>query len=127
MKGYRVVRGPNWKWGGQDGGEGCVGIVVGSAENAMMEKLNRFGALKGISELGGINSGTGLLDKLRQISTALGGEAGRSNIEEQISDLRRQTAGMVYVVWDSGTKANYRAGIRGLHDLRASFFSITLE
>ena len=24
----RVVRGPDWKWGDQDGGEGCVGTVV---------------------------------------------------------------------------------------------------
>ena len=26
--GMRVVRGPNWKWGEQDGGEGGVGTVV---------------------------------------------------------------------------------------------------
>ena len=26
--GYRVVRGPDWKWGNQDGGEGHVGTVV---------------------------------------------------------------------------------------------------
>jgi len=25
--GYRVVRGPDWKWGNQDGGEGHVGTV----------------------------------------------------------------------------------------------------
>ncbi len=25
--GYRVVRGPDWKWGKQDGGEGHVGTV----------------------------------------------------------------------------------------------------
>ena len=24
----RVVRGPDWRWGDQDGGEGCVGTVV---------------------------------------------------------------------------------------------------
>lgn len=28
-KGTRVVRGPDWKWGGQDGGEGNKGEVVG--------------------------------------------------------------------------------------------------
>lgn len=28
LPGMRVVRGPNWKWGEQDGGEGCVGTVV---------------------------------------------------------------------------------------------------
>lgn len=26
--GQRVVRGPDWKWGSQDGGEGYVGTVV---------------------------------------------------------------------------------------------------
>ena len=26
--GLRVVRGPDWKWGEQDGGEGNVGTVV---------------------------------------------------------------------------------------------------
>ena len=26
--GVRVVRGPDWKWGDQDGGEGCTGTVV---------------------------------------------------------------------------------------------------
>lgn len=26
--GLRVVRGPDWKWGNQDGGEGFVGTVV---------------------------------------------------------------------------------------------------
>lgn len=25
--GLRVVRGPDWKWGDQDGGEGCLGTV----------------------------------------------------------------------------------------------------
>ena len=28
LKGLRVVRGPDWKWGDQDGGKGCVGTVV---------------------------------------------------------------------------------------------------
>lgn len=27
--GYRVVRGPDWQWGRQDGGEGRVGTVRG--------------------------------------------------------------------------------------------------
>ena len=26
--GLRVVRGPDWEWGEQDGGEGCVGTVA---------------------------------------------------------------------------------------------------
>jgi len=28
MLGYRVVRGPDWKWAEQDGIEGCVGTIV---------------------------------------------------------------------------------------------------
>lgn len=28
IEGLRVVRGPNWKWGNQDAGEGYVGTVV---------------------------------------------------------------------------------------------------
>ena len=28
QRGLRVVRGPDWKWGDQDGGEGCVGTVA---------------------------------------------------------------------------------------------------
>ena len=27
--GLRVVRGPDWEWGDQDGGEGSVGTVAG--------------------------------------------------------------------------------------------------
>lgn len=26
--GLRVARGPDWKWGDQDGGEGCLGTVA---------------------------------------------------------------------------------------------------
>ena len=36
--GLRVVRGPDWRWGDQDGGEGYVGAVVktGPPENALV-------------------------------------------------------------------------------------------
>ena len=30
--GLRVVRGPDWEWGDQDGGEGFVGTVAGLEE-----------------------------------------------------------------------------------------------
>ena len=30
--GLRVVRGPDWKWGDQDGGEGCLGTVIESGD-----------------------------------------------------------------------------------------------
>ena len=34
MLGVRVVRGPDWEWGDQDGGEGFVGTVVGAEEGS---------------------------------------------------------------------------------------------
>ena len=38
--GQRVVRGPDWKWGSQDGGEGHIGTVVevGNRLSATPEK-----------------------------------------------------------------------------------------
>jgi hypothetical protein len=33
LVGLRVVRGPDWEWDTQDGGEGFVGTVVGIVEN----------------------------------------------------------------------------------------------
>jgi len=32
LKGVRVVRGPDWKYGDQDGGEGLAGTVIDSSE-----------------------------------------------------------------------------------------------
>ena len=32
--GLRVVRGPDWIWGDQDGGEGGVGTVVGTGRDS---------------------------------------------------------------------------------------------
>ena len=32
--GLRVVRGPDWEWGDQDGGEGFVGTVAGVEEGS---------------------------------------------------------------------------------------------
>lgn len=64
--GTRVVRGPDWNWKNQDGGEGNVGTVV---------QIGR--------------------DKKSPV-----------------------TAQIVWVQWDSGNKANYRAGVDGKHDLR---------
>lgn len=39
VKGLRVVRGPGWKWGEQDGGEGSVGTVVDIQKNASDSSL----------------------------------------------------------------------------------------
>ena len=43
--GVRVVRGPDWKWGKQDGGEGHVGTVrnYGSSEEVVVVWDNRHG------------------------------------------------------------------------------------
>jgi E3 ubiquitin-protein ligase mind-bomb len=64
--GIRVVRGLDWEWGDQDGGEGSVGTIV---------------------EVGGQGS-------------------------------NKNPAGTVVVLWDSGIKANYRAGFGCKDDLR---------
>ena len=64
--GTRVVRGRDWEWGNQDGGEGCVGTVVQIGQ-----------------------------DKKSPFTTQL-----------------------VWIQWDCGAKANYRAGFEGKHDLR---------
>jgi len=38
LVGVRVVRGPDWKWGDQDGGEGNAGTVIDTGE---MERYER--------------------------------------------------------------------------------------
>lgn len=60
----RVVRGPDWAWEDQDGGDGNLGTIVRVGTN--------------------------------------------NNPSEKIA----------WVQWDSGTNANYRAGLDGRHDLR---------
>ena len=62
----RVVRGPDWEWSNQDGGEGSVGTVF---------------------QIGSVT---------------------KSLITEPI----------VWVQWDCGRKASYRAGVDGKYDLR---------
>ncbi len=37
MKGVRVVRGPNWIWGDQDGGEGGTGTVTGLTDYELQQ------------------------------------------------------------------------------------------
>lgn len=64
--GLRVVRGKNWNWKDQDGGEGNVGTIVD-----------------------------------------IGGQSGSKNPKNT-----------VVVQWDSGAKANYRAGYQSADDLR---------
>ena len=69
LVGVKVVRGPDWIWMDQDGGEGHIGTIFDD-EADTNQKL-----------------------------------------------LRPQT---VSVQWESGLKAQYRAGSQGYHDLRVS-------
>ena len=64
--GLRVVRGKDWNWGDQDGGEGRVGTVI-----------------------------------------EVGGQGGSRNPDKT-----------AVVLWDNGTKANYRMGYQCADDLR---------
>ncbi len=38
LVGLRVVRGPDWEWDTQDGGEGFVGTVIDIAENIQISR-----------------------------------------------------------------------------------------
>lgn len=58
--GCRVVRGPDWEWDDQDGGEGSLGVVV---------------------------------------------------------EVDKDIKGTVWVQWETGRRANYRAGFEGKMDL----------
>lgn len=40
LVGLRVVRGPDWDYDTQDGGEGCVGTVVAVIGNAQNPRYN---------------------------------------------------------------------------------------
>ncbi len=72
LNGLRVVRGLNWDWGDQDGGEGCVGTV-------------------------------------------------HMNDDSNLNDPK-----LVFVDWDSGKRAQYRAGFKGLSDLRVINYFIKI-
>lgn len=91
MEGLRVVRGPNWKWGNQDAGEGYVGTVVEFKKN----KLTRLSELLDFSEHSGLSGLPGLLEDSKAL-------------------------GVVSVIWDCGIKNNYRIGQEGAFDLRVS-------
>lgn len=107
LEGLRVVRGPNWKWGDQDGGEGGVGTVVG------------FGP---IGVLG---------DKLAEVETIaekmepLASKEQKIKMLEALDGLRVETNKIVQVIWDSSKKKNhYRVGLGGAYDLRVRFHQI---
>ncbi len=91
--GLRVVRGPNWKCGNQDGGVGHVGTVVGHKENKSIRHRYAQGWWLDV-----------LSDRKRSIS--------------EWDESQKKSDGLVKVVWDCGTIADYRAGFNGACDLR---------
>lgn len=46
LVGLRVVRGPNWEWETQDGGDGFAGTVIGVVGNARNPRYIQFNYLK---------------------------------------------------------------------------------
>ena len=125
LEGLRVVRGPNWKWGDQDGGEGCVGTVVSGGlgnHTEMMEKLRTLRAKA--DEAGVRDERIDLLEKLSESVSSL-----RGGVVAKISDLvekKEKAAGVINVIWDSGIKSNYRAGLKGAYDLRVIYFAFSI-
>ena len=100
-KGLRVVRGPDWKWGDQDGGEGCVGTVVAKDIN-----LDRMFVKLAEAAKKAERAGLEAPDIVRRRTSQ------QSNHTEE---------GVVFVMWDSGGYSDYRAGFKGAHDLRVSW------
>ena len=106
--GLRVVRGPDWKWGDQDGGEGCVGTVVAGGLHNSHDKILK--SIRGHVREAGLAGEEHIkqLDRMAQ------------EITELLGKRKQTTFGLVHVIWDSGIKADYRAGFKGAFDLRVS-------
>lgn len=100
VTGLRVVRGPDWQSGEEDGGEGSIGTVIGSKDSAdeITAIANQFStcSLQWSS------------DQLIKLMASL------ELNDNKISDGK----GTVMVVWDSGFTGKYRAGLGNRHDLR---------
>lgn len=88
--GLRVVRGPDWSWGDQDGGEGGVGTVV-EVEEATDERRG---------------------DVKTEDDEREGGRGGRCINGEGTASAT------VSVQWDNGSRFGYRCGVEGKYDLR---------
>lgn len=96
VEGLRVVRGPNWKWSNQDGGEGCQGTVVCHKESVESWRKKQGPFLEPPF-------------MLPQQSC---------NVN---SSGRMKKTGLVVVVWDCGAVGDYRAGFDGAFDLLVIF------
>ena len=97
MNGLRVVRGPDWTWRDQDGGEGHVGTVV--AVERRGRELEPSRSQSDRSESPVERDGSQTLS-LKHSGTA--------------------SLGMVAVVvqWDCGNRCKYRCGAGSKYDLR---------
>jgi len=96
------VRGPNWKWGDQDGGKGSVGTVVGfKKESGIAGLVSRLAFPELDSRLSELFS-----ERLHSFNE------------------KKKKSGLVKVVWDCGTRADYRAGFEGCYDLLVNLILI---
>lgn len=98
--GLRVVRGPDWQSGDEDGGLGSIGTVIESKDSAdeITAMANQFSKCS-------LQWNSNQLIKLM---------ASLKLEDNKVLDRK----GIVLVVWDSGFTGKYRAGLGGRHDLR---------
>ncbi|EFX89995.1 hypothetical protein DAPPUDRAFT_232260 [Daphnia pulex] len=100
--GTRVIRGPDWKWGKQDGGEGHVGTVRNfeSPEEVVV-----------VWDNGITTPGTEREDQD-------GGNGRRGKVTEIQDWSAASPRSASYVIWDNGAKNLYRVGFEGMADLK---------
>ncbi|KAB0378869.1 hypothetical protein FD755_010447 [Muntiacus reevesi] len=141
--GARVVRGPDWKWGKQDGGEGHVGTVRSfeSPEEVVVVWDNGTAAnyrCSGAYDLRILDSAPTESRRKSKKITARGifagarvvrgvdwqwedqdGGNGRRGKVTEIQDWSASSPhSAAYVLWDNGAKNLYRVGFEGMSDLK---------
>ncbi|PAA73171.1 hypothetical protein BOX15_Mlig033066g2 [Macrostomum lignano] len=109
--GLRVVRGPNWKWQDQDGGEGSVGTVVEIGKSVSSTAVAASADLAATASrlTGSSKSAT---------SAAASNSASSSSVNHSSSYNSSGPEKTVFVQWDNGSRTNYRVGYQGAYDLR---------
>jgi len=100
IKKLRVIRGRDWVWGDEDGGEGCSGTVLGYYhESQLLLRLTPSTKLN-------------MPCAERELSSAA-----QCIPDENLTSSHK--AGIIAIVlWDSGSKGEYRAGYQGAYDLQ---------
>lgn len=107
LSGLRVVRGPDWKWGDQDGGEGSVGTLVTKSFTENLKQISpEMGERRRARKAG-----------FEGITIELVPSADNSGPS---GDLCVNQPGMVNVIWDCGVQADYRAGHEDAFDLKVN-------